>query len=300
MPKVYEPIKIGTMVAPNRFSYEPIASQCCDPRGYVNDRILEQYRRIAAGGYGLFHTGAVAVHPQGQMLRPQLALWDESYIDGLHDLAEAIKREGPRAGIQLFHGGIIANPRNMVSLPPEKRIPLGPSPVPADPRAIYHGQACREMSVAEIEESLQAFATAASWAKEAGFEFVQLHACHQSLPMQFLSPKWNRRTDEWGENRLLYIERVYQAMRAAVGPDFPLTIRVSATEMPRPGEPDPGYTEQYFYEVIAPAIEKMGWAELDVSAGGHALPWSQVGMGMPLYTDQAWAVRFALYISFDI
>lgn len=293
MPRVYDAVKIGSMLAPNRFSYEPLSTHCCDPRGYVNDRILEQCRRIAAGGYGLFHTGAVAVHPQGQIFRPQLALWDESYIDGLYELSEAVKREGPRVGIQLCHGGIVANPRYMVFLPEEKRVPLGPSPVPADPRTVYHGTACREMSVNEIEETLQAFAQAALWAKEAGFDFIQLHACHQSLPMQFLSPRWNRRTDEWGQSKLLYLERTYQAIRTAVGVEFPLTIRASASEMPRAGEENPGYNEEYFYNVIAPAIEKMGWNALDVSTGGHASSSAQVGMGMPLYADQAWAMRFA-------
>lgn len=293
MPRIYDAVKIGTMLAPNRFSYPPLSPQSCDPRGYVNDRVLEQYRRIAAGGFGLCHSGAVAVHPLGQIFSPQLALWEESHIDGLHKLAEAVKKEGARAGIQLCHGGVIAHPRYMLSLLQEKRVPLGPSAVPADSRIIYHGAACREMSPGEIEETLQAFARASLWARQAGFDFIQLHACHQSLPMQFLSPRWNRRKDEWGQNRLLYLEKVYQAMRAAVGADFPLTVRVSATEAPSAGEENPGYTEDYFYSVIVPAIEKMGWNALDVSAGGHASLQAQIAMGMPLYTDQAWAMRFA-------
>jgi 2,4-dienoyl-CoA reductase-like NADH-dependent reductase (Old Yellow Enzyme family)/pyruvate/2-oxoglutarate dehydrogenase complex dihydrolipoamide dehydrogenase (E3) component len=292
MPKVSDPIKIGPMLVPNRFHKRPMWDGTADPMGYVIPRAIEQYRRIAAGGYGLNTVEVAAIHPTSYVAPNHIAALDDSYVPGLWELARAIKMEGGKAGIQLFYAGSLSNPKYQIHIPPDKR--WVPAPSDAPPDWSYHGISTRALSTDEVEEGIRCYAEGARRMREAEFDYIMIHATHGSLPMQFLSPRWNRRTDKYGEDRTLFLRRLIEECRKAVGPDIALSVNVSAHEAPQPGENPPGYDENYLYDYILPFLNShpdVNW--IDITAGTIAHMWGQAWLLLPMYFEQGSFLKYA-------
>jgi 2,4-dienoyl-CoA reductase-like NADH-dependent reductase (Old Yellow Enzyme family) len=195
-----------------------------------NERHGVLYRRWAEGGLGLSITGNVMVDPDHLGEPGNVAIGDDPPIDAWTAWATAASVGGTSAWVQLNHPG--------------RQTPRALTPVPVAPSAIgLRGSfgtfaVPRALEEAEIEAIVERFARGAALVKRAGFGGVQLHAAHGYLVNQFLSPRANARTDRWGgslENRARFLLEVVRAMRSAVGPTFPVGVKLNTADFQRGG-----------------------------------------------------------------
>jgi 2,4-dienoyl-CoA reductase-like NADH-dependent reductase (Old Yellow Enzyme family)/NADPH-dependent 2,4-dienoyl-CoA reductase/sulfur reductase-like enzyme len=252
------PIKIRSLSLPNRLVMPPMGTALGNFDGTVSEANLAYIRRRAQSGVGLIITEITAVHPSGLVSPVSLAVWDDQFIPGLAKIADTIHAQGAKAALQLHHSG-----RENYFLLKQKKA-IGPSAIPS----FVYGflGAPREMTLAEIEETIIAFGAGAKRAKSAGFDMVELHGAHGYLLMQFLSAHSNQRTDQYGgdfKSRARFMIECIREVRRQVGPDFPVSIRVSGEECIKDG-----YTIGDIQTVI-PALVTAGADVIDVSFGTH-------------------------------
>lgn len=222
--RLLSPLTIKSMTLPNRVVMPPMGSNFASPGGEPTPRHLAYYRERARGHVGLVIVENVCVQfPQGSNGFTQLRLDHDSFIPGLYTLTETLHRHGSCVGVQLNHAGASANPER-----------TGVEALSSSDRPSKSGGASpRPMRREEIARAVEGYGKAARRAKAAGFDMVEVHAGHSYLLCQFLSPLYNRRDDEYGgapENRARIVREVLAAVRAQVGPAFPISLRLSADE----------------------------------------------------------------------
>ena len=260
-PHVFTPGRIGTLELKNRVMKAPQSSGMSNKDGTVSERLIRYYRNQASGGAGMIIVEYAYVDDIGaKSAHCHLGISQNEHIPGLTWLAENIKECGAAAGIQIEHCG--------------RQKFLGTQPMCA-PSAIpwpklwdqYGLQAVPHvLTIEEIQDIVHAFGDAAWRAKVAGFDLVEIHGAHGYLLTNFFSPTTNHRTDLYGgtlENRMrIYIE-IARDVRKKVGPDFPVTIRLSGTDY----EPDGFPIEDTL--VLAKALENEGIDAFHISGGDH-------------------------------
>ncbi|MFC5463079.1 FAD-dependent oxidoreductase [Massilia niabensis] len=216
--RVFEPITIGRVVIPNR------VVRAAHDTGYAKAGIGEDFIAYhvsrAKGGCGLTILEAGSVHSSSRL---DLALFRDDIVPGFRQLMDAVRPYGMRIFQQLWHGG---------NLYPayDGGPPLAVSDIPG-----YWGVVGRPMSLAEIAEVRQAFVTAALACQQGGLDGIEIHACHGYLFHQFLSPCYNNRSDQYGgsfDNRCRFLLETMRAVRAAVGPEFAVGVRLGASQAP--------------------------------------------------------------------
>jgi 2,4-dienoyl-CoA reductase-like NADH-dependent reductase (Old Yellow Enzyme family) len=255
---LFEPLQVGPMSVPNRLVMAPMERNYAHADGTVSERTLAHYARRAEGGVGWIDVESTFVDPVGRGRTHQLGLYDDRCVDGFRSLADRVHAAGARIGVELHHAG--RNTSRAIS----GFQPVAPSPVPC-PEA--GGDVPRELTVPEIDAIVQRYAEAAARAAAAGFDAVELHSAHGYLPLAFLSPLTNLRTDEYGgspAHRMRFALRVIAAMRSAVGEGVAVGCRFSADEHLPGGltlEDTVGY---------ARALEAAGVDYVSVSAGVYA------------------------------
>ena len=224
---VLTPGRIGNVVTNNRFIRSATSETMADESGRLNESLYHSlHLDLARGGVGLIFTGHCAVHPRGKYAFGMTSLASDVNLESFGRLLEGVHAEGARMFAQLNHAGGQARARDVE--------PLAPSPVP-NPQ---HGRLSSSASDEEIHEAIQAFADAAARVRQAGFDGVHLHAAHGYLLSEFLSPLANRRDDVWGgplENRQRLLREVVTAVQGAVGPDFPVTVKLGIRDFPPGG-----------------------------------------------------------------
>jgi 2,4-dienoyl-CoA reductase-like NADH-dependent reductase (Old Yellow Enzyme family) len=281
-PAIRRPITVGGLRLPNRIVMSPMTTYgLADPDGASNARHRAYYDRRAASGIGLVIVESAMVHPSGQCWPNHLAVHDDRFVPGLTELARTIKRHGPAAVLQLHHGGRVAV-AELSGLPV-----YAPSPLAAPGRPVP-----TEMSSADIDTMVEAFAQGARRAREAGFDGVELHMGTAYLLLSFLSPAQNLREDEYGgdfEGRMRFPRRIIERIREVVGADFPLGARIVGFDY-HDGGVDLAYCRQ-----VAARLEQAGVMFLDVSAGigPNAVRDSPLTMGggTAVFRDFAAAVK---------
>jgi 2,4-dienoyl-CoA reductase-like NADH-dependent reductase (Old Yellow Enzyme family) len=219
---LFEPTVINGMELANRFIRSATFEGMATLDGKPTDRLTDLMAKLAEGGVGLIVTGHCYVSPEGQALPWQLGICDDSALPGLRHMTETVHRLGGKIALQLAHAGAHAKPA-VLGLQP-----IGPSALYDDGKAT-----CREMTYEDTSKVVLAFSQAAHRAKSAGFDAVQIHAAHGYLLSQFLSPHFNRRTDEYGNslaNRGRVVLEVLHAVRQAVGRDYPVLIKVNSED----------------------------------------------------------------------
>ena len=250
---LFTPGHIGTLALPNRLVRSATAERMADADGRPRPRLKALYQELAGGGVGLIITGHMYVHPSGKAHPEMTGIHSDELIPSLAELADAVHREGSRVVVQINHGGMQCSRETV----PET---IAPSAVDAP---FLTGPA-REMTADEITLLIQAYGQAARRTREAGFDGVQIHGAHGYLVSQFLSPFANRRTDEWGgdlEGRMRFLRAVCQAVRAQVGPDYPVLIKLGTMD-----GVEGGLTPEEGVRVVA-ALEGMGLNALEISGG---------------------------------
>ena len=217
MSNVFEPCHVGGLELRNRF----VRSSTMDPFGEVGGQVSQKQvdlcRELAENQVGLILSGMAYVTPDSGSAPTQNAIYDDSFIPGHRALAEAVHEAGGKILLQINHCGAGSSSEDAVG-PSEFVSPLTKKP-------------CRAMTVAEIDRVVEDFAAAAVRAQKAGYDGIQLHCAHGYLLSEFINPTMNHRTDEYGgsvENRFRFAARVIAAVREAVGPSYPLWIKINS------------------------------------------------------------------------
>jgi 2,4-dienoyl-CoA reductase-like NADH-dependent reductase (Old Yellow Enzyme family)/thioredoxin reductase len=256
---LFSPVTINSMTLKNRAVMPAMGTGYGTADGTVGDRLIAYLARRARGGTGLIITEVCAVDPRGKGFPNEIGAWSDQFIPGLSRLTATIHGEGGKIALQLHHAG-----RETFEAAAGGK-PEAPSPIPS----VVLGQPCEEMSRERIGFVIDAFGRAAARAKQAGFDAVEIHGAHGYLLNQYLSPFSNQRTDEYGgseENRSRFVLETIAAVRRAVGPDFPILIRVSADEMIRGGY------DLEFMKRLTPRLVTAGVDAIHASVGVYSTP----------------------------
>jgi len=252
--KLFEPIRVGRLKLKNRIAMPAIHHSYTDD-GFINERLIEYYRVRARGGAALITIGGCSIDTvgSGPMM---IGLHDDKFIDGLAELALAIKNEGAAAAAQLYQAG-----RYAFSFTTGQQS-IAPSPIPSR----LTRETPREMSPEDIKQVVEDFGRAACRVKIAGFDAVEVIASAGYLIGQFLSPVTNQRTDHYGgswENRKRFGLEVIAGVRKQVGPDFTLLVRLSGSDFM------PGGNSNREIALFAADLEKAGVDCFNVTGGWH-------------------------------
>jgi 2,4-dienoyl-CoA reductase-like NADH-dependent reductase (Old Yellow Enzyme family) len=246
-------------VLPNRLAKAAMSEQLGDRANGPTERLDALYERWGRSGCGLVVTGNVQVDRRHVGEPRNVVVEDERDLPALRRWAQAAKRGGAAVWVQVNHPG-----RQALRIAGAR--PVGPSPVAAKvPGAVTP----HELSGREVEEVVARFARTAAVVKAAGFDGVQLHGAHGYLISQFLSPRANRRDDEWGgdaERRRRFVLEVVRATRAAVGPEFPVGIKLNSADFQRGG-----FDEEESAAVVF-ALGEAGIDLVEVSGGTYEAP----------------------------
>ena len=222
-PHLFSPIKIGKQVVKNRIFMPPLSTNLGN-KGYVTDELIEHYRARAKGGVGLFVTEVVTIEPTYVYLPGDMSIYDDSFIEGWKKLAAAVHEYGAKILPQLFHPAYMAFP-----IPGTPRL-IAPSNV----GPYYAKEAPRPVTKEELKVIIEQFADAAQRVQKSGADGVEIHAAHaHGLLGGFLSPQYNKRTDEYGGNidaRLKLTLEVIEAIRKRCGEEFIIDVRISGDE----------------------------------------------------------------------
>jgi 2,4-dienoyl-CoA reductase-like NADH-dependent reductase (Old Yellow Enzyme family) len=282
-------------VIPNRLAKGAMTEGLASPQGVPTPELARLYRVWSQGGAGMLLTGNVMID-RDHLERPGNIILDRSpapeMLAALKAWAEAGTAGGNHLWMQISHSGRQTqknvNPSPKAPSAVDMRLPGGRfgTPVPLDG--------------AEIPELIQRFATAAAAAKVAGFTGVQVHAAHGYLISQFLSPRTNQRRDEWGgslENRARFLMEAVRAVRAAVGPSFPVSVKLNSADFQRGG---------FAFEEslqVARWLEEAGVDLLEISGGSYEQPAMMDmdgidGPAEPVKVAPSTAAREAYFVDF--
>jgi len=255
------PIKIRSLELSNRLVMPPMGTALGNDDSTVSEANLAYIKRRAQGGAGLIITEITEVHPLGSAGPRCIGVWDDKFIPGLSKLADVVHAQGSKIAMQLHHTG-----RENYLLQ-KKNKAIGPSAIPSYIFGFLGTP--REMTLDDIQETIAAFGSGARRAREAGFDAIELHGAHGYLLMQFLSANSNQRTDQYGgdfRGRSRFMIECLKEARKQVGPDFPMSIRISGEECIKNG-----YTISDMQTII-PDLVAAGADIINVSFGTHGSP----------------------------
>lgn len=299
-PTLFRPLQIRDVTLKNRIIVAPMCMFSSEPNptspavGALTDFHIAHLGHLATKGAGLVIIEATAVQPHGRISPQDSGLWQEGVeseqFRGLRRLADFVHSQGAKLGIQLSHAGrkastvapwlswegkrgVIKADESAGGWPADVVAPTGGEEYKWAPGKIKFW-APRDLSIAELDEIVQAFARSARTAVEAGVDVIEIHAAHGYLLHEFLSPVTNRRIDKYGgsfENRTRLVREVATAIRAAIPAGTPLFIRISATEWleENPVSVGIGSWDLSSSKQLAKVLPELGVDLLDVSSGGN-------------------------------
>ncbi|WP_449469272.1 FAD-dependent oxidoreductase [Sphingobium chungangianum] len=293
------PGRIGAMDLRNRIFMTPMGSNLADEDGITGERLRAYYEERAKGGAALIMMGSVSIgYPEGSGNWRNEAISHERHVPGVRALADAVHAHGAKLAMQLQHAGLVAmndmlagRPIWTPSIPAvgksdgdmmegflEDELAIFTAPFAAMGAPNY-----RVMTVQDIEQLVQMFASAAQRAQRAGVDAVELHAGHGYLISSFLNPLINQRGDDYGgsiENRSRLLCDIIRGVRAAVGPDMPIWPRLDSQHFLIDG----GITVEDA-AATARLAQEAGADAIHISADGHP------GRGLTYSTGHATDTR---------
>jgi 2,4-dienoyl-CoA reductase-like NADH-dependent reductase (Old Yellow Enzyme family) len=249
---LFSSVQIGTMRVKNRLMMPAMSINFgVDDDGYVTDQLTQYFVARAKGGVGMMLVGGGGVHPTGLELPSLPALWDDACIPALQKMTQAVRPHDVKFGMQLMHGG-------RQSYHDQK---VAPSPIPAP--AVVKGIP-KALTLAEITEMVTSFGDAARRCRQAGFDFIEIHAAHGYLINQFYSSNSNQRQDAYGgsfENRIRFLLEVFADIKKKAGKDYPVGLRINGNDYIKDG-----WTLAEALK-LAVILEAKGAAYLHISGG---------------------------------
>lgn len=284
MSRLFQPLQLRGLTFRNRIVVSPMC-QYSSQDGFANDWHLVHLGSRAVGGAGLVFTEAIAVEARGRISPQDLGIWKDEHLEMLARIAHFIESQGAHAGTQLAHAGRKASTQRSWD-GDGKVAPADGGWIPLAPSALAYNESYpdpTEITVAQTQEIVGAFADAALRSLNAGFKVVEIHAAHGYLIHQFLSPLSNKRTDTYGgsfDNRTRFAREVVAAVRKVWPESLPLFVRVSATDWV-----EGGWNIEETVQ-LAKMLKPFGVDLIDTSTGA-LVPNAKIPVG-PLYQ-----VRFA-------
>ncbi|ORX92622.1 NADH:flavin oxidoreductase/NADH oxidase [Basidiobolus meristosporus CBS 931.73] len=274
LPKLFQPLTVKNLELNNRLVVSPMCMYSSDD-GFMTDFHLMHLGSFATRGASLVFCEATAVLPNGRITPYCAGLWKDEHIPQMKRIVDFIHSQGSKAGIQLAHAG-----RKASTMPPflagsslsrESATESdggwadvwGPSAIEWDKGWIRP----REMSIEDIQRTLDAFSEAARRANEAGFDVIEIHGAHGYLIHSFLSSISNRRTDRYGgslDNRMRFALEVTETVRKAWPAEKPLFFRLSCSDWVQDGWDIIQSVE------LAKRLAAAGVDLLDASSGGNS------------------------------
>lgn len=246
----------------NRLAKSAMSEALGTTDNHATEALVRLYGRWAAGGSGLLITGNAMIDRRALGEPNNVAIEDDSDMPLLQRWAAAGQADGTQLWVQLNHPGR-QSPKGL------NAENVSPSAVPFSPALQAFFAPPRALTEDEIVALIQRFARSAGIVKRAGFSGVQIHAAHGYLVSQFLSPLTNQRSDQWGgsaENRRRFVLEVYRAMRAEVGPTFPIGIKLNSADFQQGG-----FSEDESLAVIQ-ALHEEGIDLVELSGGTYEAP----------------------------
>ncbi len=259
---LFTPLKIGSFTVRNRI-LSTAHLTCFAEGGLPTERHLNYWASKAKGGIGLIITEDQAVHPTAATDPFVIHAYEDACIEPFTRIASAVHEHGAKLVAQLWHPGSVFYGAREGSLPLWSSGPNAGS---------FHSETAHAMEVEEVKEVVQAFGDSARRMREAGLDGVELMGTHGFLIEQFMSPRTNERSDEYGEseeNRIRFILEVIDAVRAAVGSDFTVGLRVSGDQFQ-----GGGLGLQDMLEIMPKVVAsgKLDYVSVTVGAGGAPIP----------------------------
>jgi len=251
---LFTPAKIGTLQLKNRMIVPAAVTRLANSDGTTTEGFIRYHEDKAKGGWGMLITEDIPIIPTCKTYACLPGLWEDAQIPSHKEFTDRIHAAGSTVCAQIYHAGRLAT-RALNGVAPKSASSVT-SP--------FTPETATELTVAEIKELAQAFAQAARRAKDAGYDAAELHGAHGYLIHQFLSANTNKRADEYGgtlRNRNRFLVEVIEETRKAVGPDYPLLLRLSIAD----------YTEHGITveesQVTVRMAEQAGIDAIDCSAG---------------------------------
>ncbi|MFN2202059.1 MAG: hypothetical protein ACK2UO_12680 [Caldilineaceae bacterium] len=280
MTMLFEPVSIGRLSLRNRMMRSATAERMADPNtGVPFGTLRELYRELANGGVGLIVTGHAYVARSGRAHPEMSALDRDEMIPAWRETILPAQQAGAKVMVQINHGGASCDP----AVTPRA---MSPSGVATNVLAAEPATMCDS----EILELVRAYGQTARRARAAGFDGVQIHGAHGYLVSQFLTPATNLRADEWGgdkHGRTTFLRRVIDAVRAAVGPDYPVWIKLGVA-----GSDASGQTLDDGVEAALACVQG-GVDAIELSHGWGSPSWAKRAPEPP-FLAMAEAVRAAV------
>ena len=288
MANLFDSLTLRGVTLRNRIGVSPMCQYSCQ-NGMATDWHLVHLGSRAVGGAALVIAEATAVEARGRISPYDLGLWTDDHIEPLARVARFVAEHGAVPGIQLAHAGRKAS----TGQPWQGGGPVadedggwdvvGPSPIPFN----IGYRMPHELSRDDIADVQDAFRAATIRARDAGFQWLELHGAHGYLAHSFLSPLSNERSDEYGggfENRCRFMVETVRIMRTAWPDDRPLTVRLSCTDWMVGGwRPDESIA-------LAKRLKTEGVDLIDCSSGGTS-PNAKVPVGASYQVPFAEAIR---------
>lgn len=270
MKKLYQPIRINGLELKNRIVMAPMSIFNTE-EGYASERDVLFYKERAKGGVGLIVFANMQWDPIRNNPNSGAMLTDEKYIPALRKVTDTVHAEGCAMFAQLMHKGRYATAASQGG-----HQPIAPSAVPSK----YNGyEMPKEMTIEEIRDCIRWQAYAAGVAKRAGFDGIEIETNSGYLYGQFFSPLTNKRTDEYGgnlEGRCKFMVDTLRAIREEVGPDFPISVRISGNDFV------PGSCDSADMADICEYLDKTGYLDaLSITAGWHEASVPLITMELP-------------------
>lgn len=284
--KVFEPGKIGTLELKNRLVVSAMSSHMGNPDGTPNETVNAYLVAKVKGGWGLVFTEDLGITEDAGSDPVVGSLWNDSQIPAWTETVRQVHAAGGLMGAQLYHAG------RQRSLKAYETHPVAPSAI-KEPTEPYVPCA---LTVEEIHALVAAFGEGAARAKACGFDCVEIHGAHGYLINQFMSTFSNKRTDEYGgtlANRMRFALEVVAAVRAAVGPDFPVLFRFNTCDYVEGGIELPEAI------VMAKMLEEAGVDALHCTQGMFASKQAIIAPGfVPVmhYAENAAAIKRSVKI----
>ncbi|MET3682401.1 NADPH2 dehydrogenase [Alkalibacillus flavidus] len=249
--KLFSPIQFDDVELKNRIVMSPMCMYSCDNQdGRVTPFHITHYESRAVGQVGLVMLEASAVQPNGRISYEDLGIWSDEHIDGLKHVTNRIHAHDAKAAIQLAHAGRKANLSDDT---------YAPSPIRFNDKLPMP----KEMTLDDIQDTIQAFREAARRAKEANFDIIEIHGAHGYLINQFLSPLTNQRDDDYGgslPNRMRFLNEILEAIQTTW--NGPIFVRLSTAEYDENGNQLDDIVS------IAETLKTQGVSLIDCSSGG--------------------------------
>jgi 2,4-dienoyl-CoA reductase-like NADH-dependent reductase (Old Yellow Enzyme family)/thioredoxin reductase len=280
---LFKPIRVGSIEIRNRIlstGHQTIMVH----DGKINEHVIAYHEARAKGGAGLIIAEIGAVHETAFFSDYTIKAYLDDCIPGYRMLAEAVHKHGGRIFGQLFHPG-----REVFGLLADGTRPVSYAPSEVPPERFLSNTV--PLTEAMIEDIIEGYASSAARLRKAGLDGVEIVASHSYLPAQFMNPRINFREDAYGgnfENRLRFTREVVRRVRAAVGPEMVVGMRMSGDEVAHDG-----LSEDESFDILAKLDEDRSFDYFNVIAGSSSDVAGAIHIVPPMWIDNGYVAPFA-------